>query len=237
MAKLQVLLQKVQANLRPMVLIASLPKNDPELAKAAVEGGADVIKVHINLHHHASGTNFGSISQERGAIEKIVAIAGDRPVGIVPGGSPDIDEETFKALPGLGISFISLYLSHAVVGALPPVEKIDRMLAISFEDGRGVIDALDRLPVQICEASIMHPDSYGEPFTYHDLARIAGVAKRTRLPLVLPTQHQITPAAVDDLLQAGVSAVMIGAIVAGSSADQWRRVSAEFRKKMDEAWR
>jgi pyruvate-formate lyase-activating enzyme len=84
----------------------------------------------------------------------------------------------------------------------------------------------------------MHPDSYNEPFTYHDLARIAFISKRThQLPLVLPTQHQVTPSAVEDLLQVGVAAVMIGAIVAGDTPEQWRRVSGEFRKKMDEVWR
>jgi hypothetical protein len=237
MAKFANLLKNVRAGVRPMVLIASLPKNDPALAEAALEGGADVVKVHINLHHHASGTHFGPFAQERDAIAKIVALAGEKPVGIVPGATPDIDAETFAALPEMGLSFLSLYLKHARVGALPPLDNFDRMLALSYEDGPEVLDAFDRLPVQVCEVSTMHPDSYGEAFTYHDLARIAAVARCVRLPLVLPTQHKVTPAAVEDLLQVGVSAVMIGAIVAGDTPEQWRRVSAEFRKKMDEVWR
>ena len=238
MAKFEELLVKVNSNIRPMALIASLPKNDPALAEAALEGGADVLKVHINLHHHASGTHFGTLDKERAAIEKIVAIAGDKPVGIVPGSTPDIEDSTFSALPGLGISFISLYLRHARVGALPPINQIDRMLALSYEDSCDVIDSLDRLPIQVCEVSIMHPDSYNEPFTYHDLARIAFISKHTHhLPLVLPTQHKVPPSAVEDLLQVGVAAVMIGAIVAGDTPEQWRRVSGEFRQKMDEVWR
>lgn len=236
MAKFEDLLLDVKANMRPMVLIASLPKNDPALAEAALAGGADVVKIHINLHHHASGTQFGTLEQERPTIEKIIQLAGDRPVGIMPGGTPLIEDATFSALPGLGVSFLSLYLKHARVGALPPTDQVDRMLAISYEDTADVIEALDCLPIQVCEVSIMHPDSYNEPFTYHDLARIAFVSKNTRLPLVLPTQHRVTPSAVEDLLQVGVAAVMIGAVVARDTPEQWRKVTQEFRTKMDEVW-
>jgi hypothetical protein len=222
---------------RPMVLIASLPRNDPALAQAALDGGADVVKFHLNVHHHASGTHFGSLAEERPAIEKILEIWKGRPAGVVPGGSAELDPATLSALPELGVCFLSLYLRHAVVGALPPVEKIDRMLALSYEDGPEIAEALDCLPVQVCELSIMHPDSYGEPFTYHDLTRYAAVAQRTRMPLVAPTQHKIKPSAVEDLLKVEVSGVMIGAVVAGDTPEQWYRVTSDFRKHMDSTWR
>ena len=40
-------------------LAVSLPLNDIALAKAAEEAGADALKIHINVHHDASGTHFG----------------------------------------------------------------------------------------------------------------------------------------------------------------------------------
>ena len=46
------------------VLIMSLPDNDPALCRAAFEEGADVVKVHINVEHRASGTHFGRLAQE-----------------------------------------------------------------------------------------------------------------------------------------------------------------------------
>ena len=42
------------------VLLVSLTRNDPHLARIALENGADAIKVHLNCAHFASGTNFGS---------------------------------------------------------------------------------------------------------------------------------------------------------------------------------
>ena len=45
-----------------MTLIVSLPENSLELALAAVEGGADALKVHCGVKHKASGVEFGSLA-------------------------------------------------------------------------------------------------------------------------------------------------------------------------------
>ena len=45
-------------------LLVSLPRNDIELARAALEAGADGLKVHIGLHHHASGLVTGPLDEE-----------------------------------------------------------------------------------------------------------------------------------------------------------------------------
>ena len=47
-----------------LTLIMSLPYNDPALCRAAFEAGADVVKVHINVEHRASGTHFGRLAEE-----------------------------------------------------------------------------------------------------------------------------------------------------------------------------
>lgn len=226
------------ANMRPMTLIASLPQNDPALAHAALEGGADVLKVHINVHHHASGTHFGSLEQEQPRLEEILKIWQGRPVGIVPGGSAVHDPETLIQLPEMGFDFLSLYSYHAPVGLLPPMERIDRMLAFSVNDTHAMMKGMTRLPVQIAELSIMHPDTYGEPFTYHDLARISAAAGAVSpLPVVLPTQHRVMPQAVPDLIQANVFGLMIGVIVAGETPASWEKVCRTYRTAMDSIFR
>ena len=55
-----------------LTLIVSLPKNDVEVARAAIKGGADVIKIHINVEHRASKTKFGSFDEEIEEINKII---------------------------------------------------------------------------------------------------------------------------------------------------------------------
>ena len=70
---------------KKMTLIMSLPSNDMVLAKAALDAGADVLKIHINLNHHASSNHFGTLEEEKDKIAEILEIKGDVPIGIVAG--------------------------------------------------------------------------------------------------------------------------------------------------------
>ena len=100
-----------------LTLIMSLPENDPALCEAAFKAGADVVKVHINVEHRASGTRFGRLSEELPALR---AMLDNRrgPMGLVPGGTLEdalLDLEAVKALP---FSFYSLYAQNTPA-ALP----------------------------------------------------------------------------------------------------------------------
>ena len=46
-------------------LVVSLPSNNLEMAKAALEGGAQAVKVHCNVWHRASGHTFGTYAENR----------------------------------------------------------------------------------------------------------------------------------------------------------------------------
>ena len=52
-------------NNNKMCLIASIPENNYEIAKAAWEAGADAVKVHINVWHRASNNTFGTLEQNQ----------------------------------------------------------------------------------------------------------------------------------------------------------------------------
>lgn len=233
MSRFVALLEAVRARQRPPLLIASLPRNDPALARAALDGGADVLKVHINVQHHASGTRFGSFAEERPALAQILDLAGARPCGIVPGATAELDAAELRALAEHGFDFLSLYLRHAAPDRLPPAQRLARMLALAHDDPPDLAGSLDQLPIQVCEVSIMAPDTYGQPLTYHDLARYAAIRRATRLPLVVPTQRRISPAAIPDLLRIGIEGVMIGAVVAGTTVASWRDATAAFRRAID----
>jgi hypothetical protein len=107
------------------------------------------------------------------------------------------------------------------------------MLALAAEDPVELASGLDPLAVQVCELSIMNGNTYGQPFTFHDLLRYSAIRVRTALPLVVPSQHYITPESVPDLVQIGVEGLMIGAVVAGSTVDSWSNSVREFRKAID----
>ena len=227
-------LNAVHEKQRPMLLIASLPTNNPELVHACLNGGADVIKVHINLNHRASANALGTLAQERESLEEILEVCKDHPCGIVPGADPEkIDPSELDELVSMGFDFLSLYLRDAPLGVLPPSSKLERMLALSSEDSLDLCSTLDSLDIQALEASIMPKETYGQPLTYRDLAQYRQLRLHTRLPIVVPTQHKCTPAALSELSAVGIEALMIGTIVAGQTPENWQRSFKAFREEAD----
>lgn len=238
MNQLVTMLKAVQEQKRPPLLIASLPRNDAALARAAVAGGADVLKVHLNVHHQAGGVHFGSFSEEKDHLEGIFAVADDRPIGVVPAGNAEISAEELETIAAQGFDFLSIYDHHAAVAKLPERRKISRMIALSCHDDRFIAAQFPRLPIDVVELSVMPHESYGQPFTYRDLAFIRDLCECVApLPSVLPTQHAILPNMVKEIAAAGVCAIMIGVIVAGSTPQSWEKTCRAFRTALDESFR
>lgn len=218
---------------RPMSLLVSLPANSPDLARAAVEAGADALKVHINVHHRASGTHFGSFEQEREALATIRQIAGDRPVGLVAGGSADVPATEVAEAVRAGFDTISAYAHHLPASWLA-IPGAHFMAAPDHSYTAGEISALAGLPVQLVEASVIHPDGYGQPLTVRDLMLYRSIASTLPQPVVVPSQRRLLPQDLAPLLETGVRAVMIGAVVAGRDSRSLYEATVAFRKAVDQ---
>ena len=112
-------------------LIVSLPENSVELARAAAEGGADALKVHTNVRHDASGTQFGSLAEERERLEGILAVG--LPTGIVPGVAASLpSRQDMAELARMGIDFFDLYV-HDMPVWMTRVEGMTRTAAIGLD--------------------------------------------------------------------------------------------------------
>lgn len=212
-------------------LVMSLPRNDPAMARAAWDNGADVVKIHINVHHHASDTWFHSFEEEREAIETMLREA-KGPMGIVLGAECLAAEQALPQAVAHGFDFLSLYGQH-VSPAVLAAEGITRMIAPDYTWQDWEIGALQEMGADILEASVLHPDSYGEPLSARDLIRYRHLASLSRLPIVVPTQHAVRPEEVAALRACGVSGLMIGAIVTGKETDGVARAVAAFRRSID----
>jgi hypothetical protein len=205
----------------PPKLLVSLPANDVELAKAALDGGAAGLKVHINITHAAAGVHFGSLAQEAATIERIVALG--LPVGIVPGdGSKMIAPDELARLAELGLDFCDVYLS-AMPAWLLSAEGPGIMVAVGTGDM--LMERLASLAVlagvHMIEASIIPHDGYGHPLSVGDLCDYT-TAVRTfspvRRPVIVPTQRRILPDDLPALAGTGIRGLLIGAIVTGKDA-------------------
>lgn len=222
------LLQRLQT--KAWTLLVSLPANDVELAKAALGGGAQGLKVHINVQHFASGTNFGTLEEERDNLAAIVAAATEysASVGIVPGGAPFASREDFKELAQLGIDYFDAYPADAPGWTMQQTD-LDIMLAAYNGGSDEELHALEDLGMQLCEASIVHHDNYGSDLNALDLAHYTALSKVLSVPFIVPSQKKVAPADQVLLQSAGARGVLIGAIVTGREAATIKAAARAFR--------
>ncbi len=216
-------------------LLVSLPRNDASLARAALEAGADGLKVHINLEHFASGLSTGSLDEEAPALQEIVDLGA--PVGIVPGAGEKIaTREELYRLAEIGIDFFDLYGQDMPAWMLA-LEDCAMSVMVAFSATHrpwALVERLsDRSRPDMIEASILPHDAYGRPLTAADVSEYAGIARRVTQPVVVPTQKAILPDEVGVLMDAGVAGILIGAIVTGTEAEQMAGATERFRTAID----
>lgn len=219
-------------NQKKPALIMSLPGNDPSLARIAVESGADVIKVHMNVRHRASGLHFGTFDEEKDALIQIREIAGKIPCGIVAGNDIADVERDFLSANHLGYEFVSLYASAAPLSVLscPDMKK---MIALAPGYAPSDVRLLSRIGADVLEASVMQPETYGQRLTAKELLEYAAIAEASNLPVVVPTQRAIRPDEVGQLSSVGISGIMIGAVVTGKEPETIKKSILAFRNAID----
>lgn len=218
-----------------MSLVVSLPANDLDLAEAALKGGAQALKVHINVWHRASGNTFGSFQQQKGFLQDLIALAGEVPVGLVPGAEEAfISEEEMHQLEDMGIKFFSCY-SDNLPAFLLYSKKIQHMVAIHNNYDEHILNGVRHSGlIDVLECSIMPGDVYGSPLVYSDVLRYTDVVEKTGKPVLIPTQKKIKPSEVRALYDAGCKAVMIGAVVMGKKTpEECERATASFREAIE----
>jgi|LSQX01.3.fsa_nt_gb hypothetical protein len=210
-------------------LFVSLPRNDIRLAEAALEGGADGLKVHLNVAHHASGTYFGSWSEEASTIRAI--LAGGAPVGMVPGTAErTLTPAEAHELADAGIDFFDAYLQDMPAWLPEETPEVSIMAAFGTGDAaRGWNLGALAGHCQLLELSIVPAEAYGSPLEEADLATYRDIVERyPGLLAIVPTQRAIRPEQVQALLATGVRGVLIGAIVTGKTPESVERVTREF---------
>lgn len=224
---------------RRPVLLVSLPANDPELGRAAVEAGAEGLKVHINLHHAAAGAGFGSWPEERDAIERIIALG--VPVGIVPGTAERMcSPNDLEQMAEVGIDFVDAYLTDMPAWMLDNRTRVHVMAAVGHSDlpPHGSPQGLELLPqVRMVEASILPHEAYGQPMRVSDVcayAHLSSMLAAAGVSVIVPTQRAIQPSEVASLHKAGVRGILIGAIVTGKDAAGLAAATAAFRTAVEE---
>jgi hypothetical protein len=220
----------------PPALLVSLPANEPELALAAAEAGAQGLKVHLNMQHGASGTRFGSLDEEAAAISAVVAVG--LPVGVVPGDAAGaVGATDVQRLAEMGLDYVDLYLA-----AMPAWLLQDCPLGLMAAIGHTDLSVASRLravaehpAIQMIEASWVPHTGYGTALSAADVCdytRVVEAMSRRHKPVVVPTQRAIAITDLPVLAAAGVRAILIGAVVTGADASGVAATTRRFRKAL-----
>jgi hypothetical protein len=204
----------------PWSLLVSLPRNDVKLAQAAIGAGAHGLKIHLNVHHHASGTRFGSWDEEREEVARIIQVAREAgaSVGIVPGGSPFATPEEFRLMAQDGVDYFDAYPTDAPAWTLSQ-KHLDVMLAAYHGGSVAEMQALEQVGMAMCEASIVEQSLYGTPLNALDVARYRELAQGLSAPIIVPSQKAVATDDVAALKASGVKGLLIGAIVTGRDSE------------------
>lgn len=215
-----------------MSLFISLPANDVRLAKAALEEGADALKVHFKVGHRASGTHFGSLDSYEDIFSEIRS-SFDGPLGVVPSGSLEgVAEEEIRRLAPLGFDFYSIYAHHLPSFMLED-HGLDRTFAINDTYDLSQVREGARFGITALEASIVPGSEYGTGLSFADLLKYRYLADHSGLPVLVPSQRKLVTADVPSLQRAGVKAIMLGAVVTGKTEDELRHAVSSFRGAID----
>ena len=194
-------------------VLVSLPRHDIALAQAALDGGAAAIKVHLNAYHRASGTTFGSFTEERPFLEALAKLGA--PMLVMAGQEtvPTLDE--MNALADLGFEGFNVYMDHLQPHLLQ--SRLRPMPALSVTSSDADIARLAAIPRAMIEASIMEFSGYGQPLTDADFERYAEIVQKAGRPIIAPSQKKFTAADMPRLRAAGIAAPLLGVVVTGST--------------------
>jgi hypothetical protein len=214
-----------------LTLLVSLPKNDPDIALAVEEAGADAIKVHLNCHHRASGTHFGPWEEERLKIEELPSRL-HIPVGIVPGAESVASLEEMEEIRGCGFDFLDIFAHHMPCPYFA-VKGMSKAVAIDYTFPFDMVAGLVKSGVEILEASIINPQGYGERLTARDLVYYRSLVAQAPCPVFIPTQRRIAVHDLPFLHEIGARGIAIGAVVTGMKREDIVAATRKFRKQLD----
>jgi hypothetical protein len=197
-------------------VIVSLPRHDMDLAKAALDGGASAIKVHLNAFHRASGTVFGSFAQERPFLERLARLGA--PMLVMAGQDTVPTASEMEVLAELGFEGFNVYVDHLQPHLLR--SRLRPMPALSATSADADITRLAAIPGAMIEASIMDFADYGKSLTQGDLGRYRHIAGLSEVPVIAPSQKKFTPADMPALRATGIAAPLLGVIVTGATVQE-----------------
>jgi hypothetical protein len=216
-----------------MKLLVSLPENSINLAIAALEGGADGVKIHLNAYHRASGANFGTFEQELPFLEALAKLPGEKYLMAGQDTVPSASE--MKRLKDFGFLGFNLYLRHLqphlFESGMTPILALEH--GFTEEDFQKIL----AVPGAAIEASCVDFAKYGTALEAEDLRIYSDVVSRSGRTVLIPSQKKFLTSDVSALKQTGAAVLLLGVIVVGRDSVSIMNTTRDFRIALESSAR
>ncbi|MBO1001902.1 hypothetical protein [Pseudogracilibacillus auburnensis] len=197
-------------------IIVSLPENRVDLAKAAIDAGADALKFHINVNHRASGNEFKNVDHYIDVFTEIRELY-DGPLGLVLSDDVNkVNQLDLKKLKNIGFTYFSLYAKD-ITSKLLLQKELEQTVAVDDLFQPDHVKAIEHFDMKAVELSVVKKEDYGKPLNFEDITLYRNYREKTDLPIIIPSQKRLVPEDLDILHQIGVQSVMLGAVTIGTT--------------------
>jgi len=213
-------------NKNKMTLIVALPGNDPELAEAAISGGADALQLSINVK---GSEDFKS---EKEAIAKILKFA-QIPVGVMIGGKESVDQSAMKEMIKLGVDFVNVKIEHAP-SFIPEVKNITKVLSLGSRFTIDVVLGIGQYGANAINAAIIPSSEFGKVLIVGDLQNYISIVISAGIPVIVPTQRSIRTSEVAIIADTGAKGLMLTTVVTGTVPKHVEKAVREYRIAVDD---
>lgn len=195
------------------VLEVTMPQT-VEFAQAALAGGANALKLRCNqdsVGGFSNGVFNGPFSSRKAYLQEVVAMAGNVPVGLVPGIPGNvITQEECEEMAEIGIDYLNCDPTY-----LPPYmmdARVSKVLCYTYENrSPELIEWFNEDPkVDAVEVGLLPHSEFGKRLCYHDIMWYRDVAKRLHKPMIATAERHILPEEIKYLYDEGIHSLMIG---------------------------
>jgi hypothetical protein len=193
---------------RAIFLLAVLPRNDRELAEAAVRAGADAVALRVC----GAGTDLlketGDLAAEKLTIEETVIALRDRCiVGLVVGSNGAVATDELPKLVDVGVDFIAAY-PHLTPANFLELTDLGRVAILDQQSGtaaRGIND----LSIQAVLLRTDRPGDSPAGMTVLDVATCRSAADVIHRPIVAFPSWTVSAQDVEVLKNAGIEGLAL----------------------------
>ena len=213
-------------NKNKLTLIVALPENDPELAKAAITGGADALQLPLNIK------GAGSFEEEKYRLSEIVNLV-RVPVGIMPGGKIQASRDEMATMIDMGFDFFNMKMEN-----IPPffseLKGAAKVIGLGSRFTIDLVLGVSKYSANAVDAAIIPASEFGKNLIVGDLQNYISIVMSAGIPVIVPTQRSIKPSEVAIISDTGAKGLMLTPVVLGTSAKHVEKNVREFRVEVDD---